>query len=161
MMDLLLEEEGKISIVYFHMSDTDVEQVVCWEKALIASDSLGCETGKPHPRLYGTFPRVFARYVRDKKLLSLEQAVRKVTSFPVQRFKLGKRGLLVPGYAADLAVFDLDTIADKATFQEPRQFPDGISHVVVGGELTMEHGKHTQARPGGLIRASSCCSHTH
>ncbi|WP_409342742.1 N-acyl-D-amino-acid deacylase family protein [Paenibacillus sp. MBLB4367] len=161
MMDLLLEEDGKISIVYFHMSDTDVEQVVCWEKALIASDSLGCETGKPHPRLYGTFPRVFARYVREKKLLSLEQAVRKVTSFPVQRFKLGKRGLLVPGYAADLAVFDLDTIVDKATFQEPRQYPDGISHVVVGGELTMEHGKHTTARPGELIRAHSCCSHSH
>ncbi|MEK8132878.1 D-aminoacylase [Paenibacillus filicis] len=159
MMDLLLEEDGRISIVYFHMSDEDVRQVVGYEKSLIASDSLTCETGKPHPRLYGTFPRVFARYVREQRVLSLEQAVRKVTSFPVQRFKLGKRGLLVPGYIADITVFDPNTIEDKATFEEPRQYPEGISHVWVAGKETLSDTAHTHAREGSLIRATTCCHH--
>ncbi|MFF2093705.1 amidohydrolase family protein [Paenibacillus sp. NPDC058174] len=158
MMDLLLEEDGQIAIVYFHMSDDDVKQVIGYEKSLIASDSLNCETGKPHPRTYGTFPRVFAKYVRQDKVLSLEQAVRKLTSFPVQRFKLGKRGLLVPGYAADLTVFNLDTIQDTATFEQPRQYPTGISHVIVGGQLTLQHGTHKHKREGQLIRAHRCCS---
>jgi N-acyl-D-amino-acid deacylase len=160
-MDLLLEEDGQVSIVYFHMADSDVEQVVGWEKSLIASDSLHCETGKPHPRLYGSFPRLFSRFVREKKTLSLEQAVRKVTSFPVQRFKLGKRGLIVPGYAADLTVFDPATIHDMATYQEPRQYPEGISHVIVGGQLTLDDGEHTKAREGTLIRAQNCFNTEH
>jgi N-acyl-D-amino-acid deacylase len=159
MLDLLLEEQGRISIVYFHMSDEDVKQVVGYEKSLIASDSLTCETGKPHPRLYGTFPRVFAKYVREERVLSLEQAVRKVTSFPVQRFKLGKRGLIVPGYAADLVVFDPDTIQDLATFESPRQYPEGISHVFVSGKATLLNGQHTHAREGSLIRACHHCQH--
>lgn len=172
MLDLLLEENGRISIVYFHMSDADVKQVIGYERSLIASDSLTCETGKPHPRLYGTFPRVFAKYVREEKVLTLEQAVRKLTSFPVQRFKLGKRGLLVPGYAADLVVFDPDVIRDQATYEEPRQYPDGISHVLVGGVATVtaeeqQHGgepaivgsRHTHAAQGQLIRTQPCCSH--
>ncbi|MBU5442253.1 D-aminoacylase [Paenibacillus sp. MSJ-34] len=160
-MDLLLEEDGKISIVYFHMSDDDVKQVIAWEKSLIASDSLHCETGKPHPRLYGAFPRIFAKYVREDRVLSLEQAVRKMTSFPVQRFKLGKRGLLVPGYAADVVVFDPETIADLATYEEPRQYPVGISHVIVGGAMALEHGNHTQARNGRWISASHCLHEHH
>lgn len=159
MMDLLLEEQGRISIVYFHMSDDDVKQVVGYERSLIASDSLTCETGKPHPRLYGTFPRVFAKYVRDDRVLTLEQAVRKLTSFPVQRFKLGKRGLLVPGYAADIAVFNPDTIQDHATFENPRQYPAGIPHVWVGGKSTLHGERHTHAREGSLIRAHHCCNH--
>ncbi|WP_028612073.1 N-acyl-D-amino-acid deacylase family protein [Paenibacillus harenae] len=159
MMDLLLEENGQIAIVYFHMSDDDVKQVIGYEKSLIASDSLNCETGKPHPRTYGTFPRVFAKYVREDKVLSLEQAVRKLTSFPVQRFKLGKRGLLVPGYIADITVFDPAVIQDTATFEEPRQYPSGISQVIVAGQLTLEHGTHTHKREGRLIHAQHCRTH--
>ncbi|GGD73496.1 N-acyl-D-amino-acid deacylase family protein [Paenibacillus nasutitermitis] len=158
MLDLLLEEDGKVAIVYFHMSDQDVEQVVAYDHSIIISDSLGCVTGKPHPRTYGTFPRLFARYVREKKLLSLEQAVRKVTSFPAQRFKLGKRGLLVPGYHADLVVFDPDTITDGATFENPTGSPAGITSVWVNGVNTMNHAEHTSQRPGVLIR-SQCCNH--
>lgn len=158
-MDLLLEEGGKISIVYFHMSDTDVKQVISYEKSLIASDSLTCETGKPHPRLYGSFPRIFAKYVREERTLSLEQAVRKMTSFPVQRFKLGKRGMIVPGYIADVVVFDPETITDTATYQDPRQYPTGVSQVIVRGELTLEHGHHTHARNGALIPAQHHCCH--
>lgn len=159
MMDLLISEQGKVSIVYFHMSDDDVRQVVGYEKSLIASDSLHCETGRPHPRSYGTFPRVFAKYVRDDRVLSLEQAVRKITSFPAQRFQLGKCGLLVPGYAADLVVFDPQTIQDTATFQEPCQYPAGISRVFVAGAMALEHGTHTHARNGSFITAQRCCHH--
>lgn len=153
MMDLLLEEGGNVSIVYFLMSDEDVKQVISWDKSLIASDSLHCETGKPHPRLYGSFPRVFAKFVREDKVLTLEEAVRKVTSFPVQRFKLGKRGLIVPGYAADLVMFDPEKIQDLATFQDPKQYPKGISNVWVNGQITLEEGKHTLAREGAFISA--------
>lgn len=158
-LDLLIEEEGKISIVFFHMSENEVSQVIAWEKSLIASDSLTCQTGKPHPRLYGSFPRVFVKYVRENKVLSLEQAVRKVTSFPAQRFKLGKRGLLIPGYVADIVIFDPDTISDKATYQKPKQFPEGISYTFVNGVKTMEFGKHSQAREGKLIFAQHCSAH--
>ncbi|WP_314590288.1 D-aminoacylase [Paenibacillus terrigena] len=158
-MDLLLEEGGQISIVYFHMSDSDVKEVIRYDKSLIASDSLTCETGKPHPRLYGSFPRIFAKYVREEKTLTLEQAVRKMTSFPVQRFKLGKRGLIVPGYIADLVVFDPATITDTATYQDPRQYPTGISEVIVRGEPTLSQGRHTRAREGAFIPAQHCCNH--
>lgn len=161
MMDLLLEEQGQVSIVYFHMADTDVSQVIQYDKSLVASDSLGCVTGKPHPRSYGTFPRLFAKYVRQEKVLSLEQAVRKVTSFPVQRFKLGKRGLIVPGYLADLVVFNPDTINDTATYQDPVQQSEGLSYIFVNGVKTMDHLQHTDAKAGTFLPACHCHSHNH
>jgi len=158
-LDLLLEENGNISIVYFLMSDDDVREVVKWDNSLIASDSLHCDTGKPHPRLYGSFPRVFAKYVREERVLSLEQAVCKITSFPVNRFNLGKRGLLIPGYAADIVVFNPDTIQDEATYENPKNYPNGIHHVWVNGKMTMRNGVHTNAREGVFIASSSCCNH--
>jgi N-acyl-D-amino-acid deacylase len=124
-MDLLLEQDGKVSIVSFHMAGSDVEQVLGWKRSLIASDSPHDQAEKPHPRLYGTFPHVLARYVREKKLLTLEEAVRKITSFPARRFNLGKRELIAPGYAADLVVFDPETVQDKATYEDPKHFPEG------------------------------------
>jgi N-acyl-D-amino-acid deacylase len=127
MMDLLLEQDGKVSMVFFHMAEADVEQVLSWDRSLIASDSLHDQARKPHPRLYGTFPHVLARYVRDRKLLTLEEAIRKMTSFPARRFRLDKRGLIGPGYAADLVVFDPDGISDTATYDDPKRFPKGIS----------------------------------
>lgn len=127
MMDLLLEQDGKLSMVFFHMAEADVEQVLSWDRSLIASDSLHDQARKPHPRLYGTFPHVLARYVRDRKLLTLEEAIRKMTSFPARRFRLDKRGLIGPGYAADLVVFDPDGISDTATYDDPKRFPKGIS----------------------------------
>src|SRR5690606_3203906 len=137
----------------------DVRQVVRWDQSLIASDSLHCDTGKPHPRLYGSFPRVFAKYVREDRVLSLEQAVRKITSFPVKRFNLGKRGLLVPGYAADIVVFNPDTIQDEATYENPKNYPNGIHYVWVNGIMMLHNGVHTNAREGVFIPSSSCCNH--
>ena len=155
MMDLLLEQDGKVSIVFFHMAGSDVEQVIRWGRSLIASDSLHDQAEKPHPRLYGTFPHVLARYVREKKLLSLEEAVRKMTSFPARRFKLGKRGLIAPGYAADLVVFDPEKISDTATYEDPKHFPVGISNVLVNGAKAVESGALLEAREGTVIGRST------
>ncbi len=155
MMDLLLEQDGKVAIVFFHMADDDVEQVMKWDRALIASDSLHDQAEKPHPRLYGTFPHVLATYVREKKLLTLEEAVRKMTSFPARRFRLGCRGLISPGYAADLVVFDPETISDRATYEDPKRFPEGISRVLVNGEATIELGLHRGTRAGTTIARSN------
>jgi N-acyl-D-amino-acid deacylase len=155
MMDLLLEQDGKVSIVLFHMAEADVEQVLSWDRSLIASDSLHDQARKPHPRLYGTFPHALVRYVREKKLLTLEEAIRKMTSFPARRFKLGKRGLIAPGYAADLVVFDPDEISDKATYEEPKRFPEGISHVLVNGTQVIESGVHRGERKGTALEGSS------
>jgi N-acyl-D-amino-acid deacylase len=151
MMDLLLEQDGKVSIVFFHMADADVEQVLTWHKSLIASDSLHDQAQMPHPRLYGTFPRILAKYVRAEKLLTLEEAVRKMTSFPARRFKLTGRGLLAPGYAADIVVFDPATISERASYNEPKRFPEGISHVLVNGRLVIESGVHRDERSGKVI----------
>ncbi|HVD45375.1 MAG TPA: D-aminoacylase [Rubrobacter sp.] len=151
MMDLLLEQDGKVSIVFFHMAGSDVEQVIGWERSLIASDSLHDQAEKPHPRLYGTFPHVLARYVREKKLLSLEEAVRKLTSFPARRFNLGKRGLIAPGYAADLVVFDPETIQDTSTYEDPKHYPEGISHVLVNGTRALESGALLETGEGKVI----------
>lgn len=155
MMDLLLEQDGKVAIVFFHMAEADVEQVMKWDRSLIASDSLHDQAEKPHPRLYGTFPHVLATYVREKKLLTLEEAVRKMTSFPARRFRLGGRGLISPGYAADLVVFDPQTISDRATYEDPKRFPEGISRVLVNGEETIEMGLHRGTRAGTTIARSS------
>ena len=155
MMDLLLEQDGKVSIVFFHMAGSDVEQVIGWGRSLIASDSLHDQAEKPHPRLYGTFPHVLARYVREKQLLTLEEAVRKMTSFPARRFKLGKRGLIAPGYAADLVVFDPERIIDKATYEDPKHFPEGISHVLVNGAKAVESGALLSTGEGTVIGRST------
>jgi len=155
MMDLLLEHDGKISVVFFHMAGSDVGQVIRWGRSLIASDSLHDQAEKPHPRLYGTFPPVLARYVREKELLTLEEAVRKMTSFPAGRFKLGKRGLIAPGYAADLVVFDPETILDTATYEDPKHFPEGISHVLVNGAKAVEAGTLLKTGEGTIIGKST------
>jgi N-acyl-D-amino-acid deacylase len=154
MMDLLLEQDGKVSIVFFHMAGDDVDQVVRWDRSLIASDSLHDGAEKPHPRLYGTFPHVLARYVREKKLLTLEEAIRKMTSFPARRFRVGKRGLVALGYAADLVVFDPEMISDRATYDDPKRFPEGISCVLVNGRIALESGVHRGARAGRAIERS-------
>jgi N-acyl-D-amino-acid deacylase len=154
MVDLLLEQDGKVSIVFFHMAGTDVDQVVRWDRSLIASDSLHDQAEKPHPRLYGTFPHVLAKYVRENRVLTLEEAIRKMTSFPARRFKLGKRGLIAPGYAADLVMFDPDEISDKATYGDPKRFPEGISCVLVNGAIVVESGVHRGVRVGRVIERS-------
>lgn len=151
MMDLLLEQDGKVSMIFFHMAEEDVEEVLGWDHSLVASDSLHFQAEKPHPRSYGTFPRIIAKCVREDGTLTLEQAVRKMTSFPARRFRLGKRGIVASGQAADLVVFDPATISDRATYDDPKRHPEGIDLVLVGGVKTLERGIHTGERAGQAI----------
>jgi N-acyl-D-amino-acid deacylase len=105
----------------------------------------------PHPRSYGTFSRVLGRYVRDLKVISLEDAVRKMSSFPAQRLGLTDRGVLRDGMKADIAVFDPAIVRDRATFEQPHQYSEGVSLVVVNGEVVFENGAVTAARPGRIL----------
>lgn len=120
---------------------------------MIASDGEVVSFGRanPHPRSYGTFVRVLGRYVRDLKVLTLEDAIRKMTSFPAQRIGLTDRGLLREGMKADLVVFDPKTVRDAATFERPHQYAEGILAVVINGQIAFEESKMTTARPGRLL----------
>lgn len=154
---------GGASMVYHFMSDDDVETIMRHPWVAMASDAginlLG--SGVPHPRGYGNAPRVLGRYVRERRVLSLEEAVRKMTSLPAERFSLRDRGQIREGWFADLVVFDPATVADMATFDAPHAYPAGISYVVVNGQVSMDHGKATDARGGQVLRraqvANSCC----
>lgn len=156
-VELILEEENHIIVVAFDMCEEDVEQVLAHPLGAVASDTLALAsteesaTGRPHPRCYGTFPRVLGRYVREKGLLPLEEAVRKMTSLPAQRLGLYTRGVIAQDMAADLVVFDPERIMDRATYEQPCQYPEGIEHVIVNGEVVLEHGQHTGRRPGQVL----------
>ena len=135
-------------MIMFIMHEDDVQRVVADPYAMIGSDGLPTD-GKPHPRLYGTFARVFEKYVREQPVLTLQDAVRKMTSLPAGKHRIAERGVLRPGLFADAVVFDPETIADVATYAEPRQYPAGISHVIVNGEVTVEDGcRWTRVRGG-------------
>jgi N-acyl-D-aspartate/D-glutamate deacylase len=120
---------------------------------MIGSDGIPTPTGKPHPRLYGTFARVLGRYARDEGVLSLEQAVHRMTGLPAAKFGLGNRGVIAEGAAADLVLFDPATVADVATYEVPRRHPAGIHAVWVNGTEVVGEGTHTGARPGRALRS--------
>src|SRR5688500_4005746 len=107
--------------------------------------------GLPHPRSYGTFPRVIARYVKDRKVLTLEDAIRKMTGWPATRMRLDDRGLIREGLWADVVIFDLDRLADRATYDQPTEFPEGIEYVLVNGRITINRGVHTGVRAGAVL----------
>ena len=155
---LLDRAAGQVSMVYHTLERDDVERIFVDPNVMVASDgSAVAPWGQlasdyyPHPRNYGCFPRVLGEFVRDRGLVTVEEAVRKMTSAPAARFMLEKRGRLAPGGHADITIFDPDTVADKATFESPRSFPEGIPYVIVNGELVVEQGNHTGARPGRVL----------
>jgi len=149
----VLEEEGMGAVVVLEMMDeTDVRTVMRHPTTMIGSDGVPAVGAKPHPRLYGTFPRVLGRYARTAGLLSLEEAVYRMTGFPATKFRLRERGFVRPGFYADLVVFDPTTIVDTGTYADPRQYPAGIQHVFVNGVQVMCDGRHTGARPGRALR---------
>jgi dihydroorotase/N-acyl-D-amino-acid deacylase len=156
--DLLLEEHGQVMCILFMMNEKDVQTALREPWVDIASDgsSLSVEgllaAGHPHPRNYGTFPRILGHYVRDEKVLTLEDAVRKMTSLSAQRLGLKDRGLLREGYWADVVVFDPNRVNDRATFSNPKQYPDGINFVLVNGHVVIDQGNHTGERPGVVLR---------
>jgi N-acyl-D-amino-acid deacylase len=149
----ILDEEGPSATVILHvMDEKDVQTVLRHPSTMIGSDGLPTLKGKPHPRLYGTFARVLGRYARDLDLLSLEEAVHRMTGFPTRKFGIADRGVVRPGAYADLVLFDPEAIADVATYEDPHRPPLGIPHVFVNGVQLVRGGEHTGARPGRALR---------
>ncbi len=151
---LQLLDKGQVRAIYHAINESDLERILVDPSTMIASDGEVTTFGKasPHPRSYGTFVRVLAVYVREKKMLTLEEAIRKMTSFPAQRVGIGDRGLLRPGMKADVVVFDPERIADKATYDKPHQYAVGVNEVIVNGVPVFENGAMTGARPGIILR---------
>ena len=147
---------GGAQMVYHFMSDDDVDRIMRHPQVSIASDSgvLTFGDGVPHPRGYGDNARVLGAYVRDRRVISLEEAVRKMTSLPAGHFRLASRGLVRAGYAADLVIFNPATVADTATFEKPHGYATGIPYVLVNGVLVVKNGTQTDARPGQVIANS-------
>ena len=155
---LRLYEMGDAQVIIHMMQDADVETIAGHSFISVASEGSSISTegvlsvGKPHPRSYGTNPRFLAHFVRDCGVVSLEEAVRKMTLLPATRMGLSRRGRIAPGFAADLVVFDPETVADTATFESPHSYAEGIPHVAVNGELVVEAGQFTGRTPGKVIR---------
>ena len=145
---------GGATAVYHAINSDDVDRIMQHPMTSIASDGpiTLFNVGSPHPRTYGTFARVLGRYVRDRNILSLEEAIRKMTSLPAQILSINKRGLLREGYYADITIFDPETIIDKATFEDPHQYAIGINTVLVNGVIVVENGLHNGNRPGRVLR---------
>ena len=157
LMDLVAEDRGNVGVVRFIMSEDDVQLAMKQPWVSFCTDYGGVSTDGPfaregaHPRAFGAFPRVLGHYVRDLGILTLEEAVRKMTSLPARRVGLFDRGVLRPGMAADVVIFDPRTVRDVATFEAPRRYAEGIVDVIVNGRLVLDEGKLTAERPGRFI----------
>ncbi len=156
--DALLETELGLSMAAFLMSEENRRREITHPHMMIGTDGLGLAAqgplakGKPHPRNFGTFARVLGHYVREEKVLSLTEAVHKMTGLAAQKLRLSDRGLIKPGLAADVVVFDPHKVADVATYEEPHRYPSGIDHVIINGRSVVMNGVHTGARPGLVLR---------
>ena len=155
---MLVEEDTEVGFIGHGMQSENVEMVLSHPLVMIGSDgSSMAPKGKvaetrPHPRSYGTCPRVLGYYARERKIFDLSTAVKKMTSMPADQLRLTDRGRIARGMKADLVVFDEAKVRDTATFEDPHQYPQGIKHVFVNGKLVVEHGQHTGARPGRVLR---------
>jgi N-acyl-D-amino-acid deacylase len=158
LFDLILEEEGAAGMIIFAMDEGDVRRIMRHPLQMVGTDSGASSTtgfmrrGKPHPRGYGSYPKILGKYVRDYGILTLEEAIRKMTSFPAQRFGLQTRGVLRPGIQADIVVLNPETVIDTATYQEPHQLPKGIEHVIVNGKITVDASKPLGTLSGRTLR---------
>jgi N-acyl-D-amino-acid deacylase len=158
LLRLLEEEETVVDFVGHGMKPENVEMVLSHPLVMIGSDGFSMAPkgkiaeSRPHPRSYGTCPRVLGYYVRERKLFDLSTAVKKMTSMPADKLRLRDRGRIARGMKADLVVFDGAEVRDTATFEDPHRYPHGIKHVLVNGSLVVENGKHTGARPGRVLR---------
>jgi N-acyl-D-amino-acid deacylase len=157
-MDLVIEDDSRVGTVYFLMSEENIKKQIALPWLSFGSDEASLKPegaflkSNPHPRAYGTFARVIGKYVREEKVIPLQEAIRKLTSLPATNLKLDKRGMLKEGYFADIAVFDPATVKDHATFEKPHQFSTGVHHVFVNGIQVLKNGEHTGATPGRVIR---------
>jgi N-acyl-D-amino-acid deacylase len=149
-----MEEADQPLGVFFQMDERDVEALMTMPYNMVGSDGEVAIPGQgsPHPRYYGTFPRILAEYVRKRHVLSLTDAVRRMTSLPAQAMRLGDRGLLRPGMAADLTIFDADSIQDLATYAQPHQYPRGVRWVIVNGQVAAHDGEVVTSKAGRILR---------
>jgi N-acyl-D-amino-acid deacylase len=145
---------NRTQMVYFSMDESDLTRILQYPFSMIASDAgiAKMGSGMPHPRAYGTNARVLGRYVREQKVIRLEEAIRRMTSLPAQKFNLRDRGLIREGLAADIVVFDEHKVGDVATYTQPHAYSTGFSFIMVNGEMVVENGKHTGARSGVALR---------
>ena len=157
-MDLVVKDDSRVEAVYFLMSEENVRKKVALPWVAFGSDAAALAPegvflkSNPHPRAYGNFARLLGRYVRDEAVIPLEEAIRRLTSFPAENLKLERRGRLAPGYYADVVVFDPATIQDRATYERPHQYATGVRHVFVNGVAVLRDGEHTGATPGRFVR---------
>lgn len=154
---VLVDNGASVPTVYFHHSEEDMRYALKTPFVSIGSDGTAIATTgllaqqHPHPRYYGTFPRVLGRYVRDEKVITMEEAIRKMTSANASKLRIFDRGLLRAGFPADVTVFDPKTIIDNATFDQPHQYATGVQYVIVNGTVVLDQGNHTGARPGTIV----------
>jgi dihydroorotase/N-acyl-D-amino-acid deacylase len=155
-MDLILSERSRVETTYFLMNEENVKLQLQQPWMKIGTDAGGPDPDSVralvHPRTFGTYPRILGKYVRDEKVIPLEDAIRKMTSAVATRLSIHDRGLLQPGMFADIVVFDPATIADRATFEQPKQLSVGVRDVLVNGALVLRNGAHTGAKPGRAVR---------
>lgn len=158
MLDLIVADKSGIAAIFFLISEENVKRMLAFPYVSICSDASSIPAEEPflqdatHPRTYGSFARLLGKYVRDEKILTLEEGIRRMTSLPANNLKLKKRGRIAPGYYADVVVFDPATVRDRATFEEPHQYAEGMMHVFVNGIQVLDNGNHTGAMPGRCIR---------
>ncbi|MGE3396334.1 MAG: amidohydrolase family protein [Sphingomonas sp.] len=157
-IDLVIEDNSRVGTIYFLMSEDNIRRQIRLPYMSFGSDA-GAPAAEgvflnsnPHPRAYGNVARLLGRYVRDERIISLQEAVRRLTSLPAGNLGISDRGMLRPGYHADLAIFDPATIADRATFEQPHQYATGMRHVFVNGAQVLRDGEHTGATPGRVVR---------
>ncbi len=158
-LDMMVEggkagNEQGASVIYHYMSMDDVDTIFRYPNAAVASDGtiMAYGRGQPHPRSYGTNARVLADFVRERKILTLEDAIRRMTSLPARTFSFHDRGIVRPGFVADLVVFDPETVADKATFEDPHQYSEGFDYVIVNGVAVVADGELTDERSGRFVK---------
>ena len=154
----LLSEEENVGIIRFSFSEEDIKTVMKHNLTMFGSDGSALapygvlSKGHPHPRNYGTYPRILGKYVREEKVISIEEAIRKMTSYPAQRLRINNRGLIQEDKWADIVIFDPFTIIDKATYEEPKKYPEGIEYVIVNGKIVIAEGEHQKVLPGRVIQ---------
>jgi len=159
--NILIEERNRVSMIGFAMDEDNLKKVLSSPDVMIGSDGNAVAPygklgeGKPHPRYYGTFPRVLGKYAREDKIFDLETAVHKMTHMPAIKLGLKHRGLIAKDNYADIVLFNPETVIDNASFVDPHQFPSGIEYVIVNGKVTIQHGEHTGALAGSVLRHSS------
>ena len=157
-MDLVIEDGSRVQCVYFLMSEDNVKKQIALPWVSFDSDAASMAPegnflkSSSHPRAYGNFARLLGKYVRDEGVVSLEEAIRRLTAFPAENLKIKDRGRLAPDYFADVVAFDPATIQDHATFEDPHQYATGVIHVWVNGTQVLSDGEHTGAKPGRVVR---------